>query len=120
MSSDPPDSRDADAGSHGDGGGEGDGAEDRSLTEAEVERIARAVVREELAADDGAAHGPRISPFWPLLAGVLAGAFLFLPLSAGTVGWLLDAGVPPRAVAALGLLVTATLVAYGWRLPPFR
>lgn len=88
---------------------------DDPITEADVERIARRVVREEL---DG--RDRRGGSVWTLLAGVLVGLFVFVPLSGLFLSSLVDAGVPLPVVSGLGLLATAALIAYAWRLPPFR
>lgn len=83
------------------------------LTAEEVERIARRVAREEF---DRRSRPSLLTP----LAGVLVGFTVLLPLSGLVAVTLLDVGVPIQVVAVAALLATATLVAYGWRLPPFR
>ncbi|ESP87374.1 hypothetical protein [Candidatus Halobonum tyrrellensis] len=88
---------------------------DDSLTEADVERITRRVVREEIEEYDR-----RSGSIWTILAGVVVGLFVLLPASSLFLSSLADAGVPVPVVAGLGLLAAAALVAYGWRLPPFR
>ncbi|GAA0206767.1 hypothetical protein [Halobaculum roseum] len=85
------------------------------LTEADVERIVRRVVREEL--DD---RDDRSGSVWTVLAGVIAGLFVLIPLSGVVLGTLADVGVPIPLLAIAALLAAAALVAYGWRLPPFR
>jgi len=96
-------------------GGTGtDGADDR-LTEADVERIVRRVAREELDDRDG-----RDGSVWTVLAGAVVGLFVFMPLSGAVLGTLADAGVPLPALSTVALFAAAALVAYGWRLPPFR
>ncbi|WP_284013046.1 hypothetical protein [Halobaculum litoreum] len=86
------------------------------LTEADVERIVRRVVREEL---DRADRSRGSSP-WTVLAGVFVGFAVILPLSALVLSSLLDVGLPVEAVGVLALLAFLALVAYGWRFPPFR
>lgn len=83
------------------------------LTAEEVERIARRVAREEL---DRRSQSSLLTPF----AGALVGLTVLLPLSGLAAVTLLDAGVPRQVVAVAALVAAATLVAYGWRLPPFR
>lgn len=87
---------------------------DEPLTEADVERITRRVVREEIEEYDR-----RSGSIWTILAGVVVGLFVLLPASSLFLSSLADAGVPVPVVAGLGLLAAAALVAYAWRLPPF-
>lgn len=91
----------------------GDG--DRSPSEDELERVVRRVVREELDARDD-----RSGSVWTLFAGAAVGLLVLLPLSAVVIVTLADAGVPLPVLAVASLLAAAALVAYGWRLPPFR
>jgi len=85
------------------------------LTDADIERITRRVVREELAARDD-----RSGSVWTVLAGAVVGLLVLVPLSGVVVGTLADAGVPIPLLAIAALLAAGVLVAYGWRLPPFR
>ncbi|SHG71800.1 hypothetical protein [Halobaculum gomorrense] len=84
-------------------------------TEDELERVVRRVVREELDA-----RADRPGSVWTLLAGAIAGLFVLVPLSGVVLGTLADAGVPLPVLAVASLLAAGALVAYGWRLPPFR
>lgn len=84
-------------------------------TEADVERVVRRVVREELDARDD-----RSGSVWTILAGAAVGILVLLPLSGVVISTLADAGVPIPVLALVTLLATVALVAYGWRLPPFR
>ncbi|UIO99598.1 hypothetical protein Hbl1158_13880 [Halobaculum sp. CBA1158] len=90
-------------------------ADEEPLTEADVERIVRRVVREELDARDR-----RSGSVWTLLAGAFVGVLVLLPVSGIALSALADAGVPLPILAVASLLAAAALVAYGWRLPPFR
>ncbi|MFC7069457.1 hypothetical protein ACFQL9_07380 [Halobaculum lipolyticum] len=91
-------------------------ADDHHLTAADVERITRRVVREELDQADRS----RDTSLWTVLAGVVVGFVVIVPLSALVLSSLLDVGIPVESVAVLGLLAFLALVAYGWRFPPFR
>lgn len=92
-----------------------DRSDDEPLTEADVERIVHRVVREELDARDD-----RSGSVWTLLAGAAVGLLVLLPLLGVVLSTLADAGVPIPLLSIAALLVAGTLVAYGWRLPPFR
>ncbi|WP_277554983.1 hypothetical protein [Halobaculum limi] len=83
------------------------------LTAEEVERIARRVAREEF---DRRSRPSLLTP----LAGALVGFTVLLPLLGLVTVTLLDAGVPIQVVAVAALVAAGALVAYGWRLPPFR
>ncbi|MFC6786513.1 hypothetical protein ACFQFH_11610 [Halobaculum halobium] len=92
-----------------------DRSDDEPPTEADVERIVRRVVREELDARDD-----RSGSVLTVLAGAAVGLLVLLPLSGVVISTLADAGVPIPVLAVAALLSTGALVAYGWRLPPFR
>ncbi|QZX98336.1 hypothetical protein [Halobaculum rubrum] len=104
----------------GDSGADGPTDDHRSdrgdrLTDDDIERVTRRVVREELAARDD-----RSGSVWTVLVGAAVGLLVLLPLAGIVLSTLADAGVPIPLLAAAALLVAGALVAYGWRLPPFR
>ncbi|WP_348607444.1 hypothetical protein [Halobaculum rarum] len=85
------------------------------LTDADIERVTRRVVREELAARDD-----RSGSVWTVLVGAAVGLLVLLPLAGIVLSTLADAGVPIPLLAVAALLAAGVLVAYGWKLPPFR
>jgi hypothetical protein len=83
----------------------------------ETESAIRSVVREEL-------ERHRADSPWravgQLLAGVLFALFVLQPVLGVWLFALAGAGVPIELLAAASLLLWLGLVAYGWKLPPFR
>jgi len=83
----------------------------------ETEAAIRSVVREELE------RNRRNSPWravGQVLAGVLFALFVLQPLLGVSVFALSEAGVPLGLLGGGLLVLCVGLVAYGWRLPPFR
>ncbi|AEN05739.1 hypothetical protein [Halolamina sp.] len=83
----------------------------------ETEATIRAVVRGEL-------ERHRADSPWravgQVLAGVLFALFVLSPVMGVSLFAFADAGVPLGLIGAGSLVVWLGLIAYGWRLPPFR
>jgi hypothetical protein len=78
----------------------------------ELERRVRRAVRAELRSQARAVV--------QVLAGVLFALVVLPALASAVYPSLFAAGVPAPLLAVGSLLVASLLVAYGWRLPPFR
>lgn len=83
----------------------------------ETESAIRSVVREEL-------ERHRADSPWravgQVFAGVLFAVFVLQPVLGVSLFALAGAGVPLVLLAVTSLLLWLGLVAYGWKLPPFR
>lgn len=94
----------------------GDDADGDTL-DSETEAAIRSVVREEL-------ERHRADSPWraagQVLAGVLFALFVLQPVLGISLFALAGVGVPLELLAAASLLFWLGLVAYAWRLPPFR
>ena len=93
-----------------------DDPEQESL-DSETEETIRVVVREELARQQ--ADSP-LRVIGQVLAGVLFALFVLQPILGVSLFAFAEAGVPMPLLVAAPIVLFLGLIAYGWRLPPFR
>lgn len=86
--------------------------EDGDELDAETEAAVRRAVRAELHAQTRAAA--------QVIAGILFALFVLPAVSALVYPPLFEAGMPPAVLGVGSIALALLLVAYGWRLPPFR
>jgi len=90
-------------------------SDDDTALDPETEAAVRRVVREELDQHDATDSRGAVRAITQIGGGLLVGWFGLAAVTGGLVA--LDAPLGAFGLVAVGVLL---LVAYGWRLPPFR
>ncbi|MFQ3475652.1 hypothetical protein HKK80_05240 [Halonotius sp. F2-221B] len=89
--------------------------DDDTVLDPETEAAIRRVVREELDQHDATDSRGAVRAITQIGGGLLVGWFGLAAVTGGLVA--LDAPLGAFGLVAVGVLL---LIAYGWRLPPFR